>query len=49
MIGGIVKIIQSMTLTHVLIMALIIVVLAPTFMLWRFVNDAAAEQVDQLL
>ena len=41
MIGGIVKIIQSMTLTHVLIMALIIVVLAPTYVLYRFMNDSS--------
>jgi hypothetical protein len=41
MIGGIAKIIQSMTLTNVLILALIIIVLAPTFVLWRFMNDSS--------
>ena len=41
MVGGIVKIIQSMTLTHVLILALLLVILAPTYILWRFVNDAS--------
>ena len=41
MIGGIVKIIQSMTLTHVLILALLLVILIPTFILYRFMTDAS--------
>jgi len=38
-VGGIVSIIQSMTLTHILILALLVALLAPTYVLWRAMND----------
>ena len=39
--GGILKLIQTMTLTHVLIIALLVAIAIPTYILWRFVNDAS--------
>ena len=40
-IGGLVQIVQSLTLTHVLIIALLIAIAIPTYIAWRFMNDAS--------
>ena len=40
-IGGVVNIIKGLSLTHVLIIALLVVIALPTYVLWRFVNDAS--------
>lgn len=39
MIAGLVKILQSMTLRHVLTLALVVGIAAPTFILYRFMTD----------
>ena len=40
-IGGVVRIVQSLTLTHVLIIALLVAIAIPTYIAWRFLNDAS--------
>jgi hypothetical protein len=41
MIASLVKILQSMTLRHVLVTALLVVIAAPTFVLYRFMTDSS--------
>jgi len=38
-VGGLVKIIQSLTLTQVLIIALLVAIAIPTYIGWRVIND----------
>jgi hypothetical protein len=38
-LGGIVGLVQSMTLTHVLIVALLAAILVPSYVAWRVLND----------
>jgi hypothetical protein len=40
-VGGIVRIVQSLTFTHVLIIALLVAIAVPTYIGWRFLNDAS--------
>jgi hypothetical protein len=40
-LGGVVKIVQSLTLTHVLIIALLVAIAVPAFILYRFMTDAS--------
>src|SRR5207344_3237596 len=40
-VGGMIKIIKGMTLTNVLIIALLVTIAIPTYILYRFVNDAS--------
>ena len=40
-IGGVVNIIKGLSLTHVLIIALLVAIAIPTYILWRFLNDAS--------
>ena len=41
MIGGFVKILQSMTLQNVLTLALVVLIAAPSFILYQFITDAS--------
>ena len=41
MVGGLARILQSMTLTNVLILALLAMIAVPTYVLWRAMNDTA--------
>jgi hypothetical protein len=38
-VGGLVKIVQSLTLTQVLIIALLVAIAIPTYIAWRVIND----------
>lgn len=40
-IGGLVKIVQSISLTQVLVIALLVAIGMPTFIIWRFLNDSS--------
>ena len=40
-VGGIVNIVKGLSLTHVLIIALLVAIAIPTYILWRFLNDAS--------
>jgi len=40
-VGGLVKIVQSITLTQVLIIALLVAIAVPTYVFWRFLNDTS--------
>jgi len=40
-VGGLVKIVQSLTLTQVLVIGLLVAIVAPTYLAWRVVNDAS--------
>jgi hypothetical protein len=41
MISGIADIVKSLNLTNVLIIALLVLIAVPTYILWRFLNDAS--------
>lgn len=41
LIGELVRIVQSVTLKHVLVAALLVAIAAPTFVLYRFMTDAS--------
>jgi hypothetical protein len=38
-VGGLVKIVQSLTLTQVLVIALLVMIAIPTYIAWRVIND----------
>jgi hypothetical protein len=40
-VGGIVKLVSSLTLTQVLVIALLVMIAIPTYIAWRVINDAS--------
>jgi hypothetical protein len=40
-VGGMVNIVKGLSLTNVLIIALLVAIAIPTYILWRFLNDAS--------